>query len=202
MQIAELEELLNSRIIAAYTDGMSVVEIQRAVRMNRIEYVHGLLRETGHIQPMARSDYRRTYDIDFRLGEALRRMGYSFGRWSLGWRLEPAAAAVDLKTKPDDGEKSRAHQAVKGDFPEVFCKMFGGPPPGRRQKPESPLSRPSVTLTWDESRDGYVARIVEYPAVEEVGVDWEHAVERLRTAYHLFGKISRLSRAMDLKSAE
>ncbi len=202
MQIAELEGLLNSRIVAAYSEGMSVVEIQRAVRMNRIDYLHGLLRETGHIQPMARSEYRRTYDIDFRLGEALRKMGYTFGRWCLGWKLEAAAVANDLKTKPDDAELSRAHEAIREDFPEVFCRMFGGPRLGKRQKPEVPLSRPSVTLTWDESRDGYVAKISEYPAVEEVGVDWEHAVERLRTAYHLFGKIMRLNGTMALKSAE
>jgi len=202
MHIDDLEELLNSRIIAAYSTGMSVVEIHRAVGMSRIEYVHGLLRETGYIQAMARSDYRRTYDIDYRLGEALRKLGYSFGRWCLGWKLDPASAAADLKTTPDDGEQSPAHEAVRRDFPWVYYKIFGGEPPKKKQRAGTPSLHPSVTLTWDGSRDGYVAKIAEYPTVEELGVDWEHAVERLRTAYRLFGKITRLNEAITIKTAE
>ncbi len=79
MQIENFEELLNSRIIA-YEVGMSVLDIQRAVRMNRIEYIHGLLRETGHIQPMSRSDFRKTYNIDYRrMSNRVRRMRRSAG---------------------------------------------------------------------------------------------------------------------------
>ncbi|SNB45413.1 hypothetical protein [Geobacter sp. DSM 9736] len=202
MRIEDLEELLNSRIIAAYSGGMSVVEINRALGRSRVEFVHGLLRDTGYIQPMARSEYRRTYDIDFRFSSVLRKMGYSFGRWCLGWKMDPSSAAVDLKTQPKNGEITAAHEALRRDFPEVHFRIFGGPSPKRRPRAGEFSSPPTVMIAWDMTRDGYVAKIVEHPTVEEIGVDWEHAVERIRTAYGLFERITKLNKAIRLKATE
>jgi hypothetical protein len=70
MNIEDLEEILNKRIIEAYSLGYSVVEITRALRKTGAEFVHSLLRETGHIPAMARSEYRRQYDIDHRMSAA------------------------------------------------------------------------------------------------------------------------------------
>lgn len=202
MQIEDLEELLNSRIIAAYSIGMSVVEINRALGRSRVELVHGLLRDTGYIQSMAKSEYRRSYDIDFRFSSILRKMGYSYGRWCLGWKIDPSAAAADLKSLPENGQLNSAHEALKRDFPELYFRIFGGPSPKRKPRAGESSSPPTVIIAWDRARGGYIAKIVEHPTVEEVGVDWEHAVERIRTAYALFERITRLNTAIRLKATQ
>ena len=125
MQIEDLEVKLNSRIMEAYALGMSVMEITKALRKSRVDYVHGFLRDAGCIPTMNRSDYHRSFDVDNRLLAALRNKGYSFGRWCLAWKLDSRQAEVDLKTKPGDGEQTAAHRALHRDFPDVYAKLFG-----------------------------------------------------------------------------
>jgi len=77
MKVEDIEELLNSRIIEAFSRGFSVVEITRALRKTTVTSVYNLLRDTGRIKFMARSEYRRQYDIDPRLATACRQKGLS-----------------------------------------------------------------------------------------------------------------------------
>ena len=195
MTTEEWEGLLNNRIIAAYSSGLSVVEITRALGKIRVDCVHSLLRETGHIPAMARSDYRRTYQIDGRLADALRKMGYSFGRWCLGWQFGPEAAVANLGAVPDEGRPTAAHEAVRRDYPVVYFRMFGGRRPQRIfRKAKTSSIHPALSIEWEDARRKYVARVPEHPEIEGIGIDWTEAVEEAKVAYRFHGYISKLNR--------
>lgn len=196
MGIEDLEVKLNSRIMEAYEIGMSVVEITKALRKSRVDYVHSFLRDAGCVPTMNRSDYHRSFDVDNRLLAALRNKGYSFGRWCVGWKMDSRQAESDLKTKPVDGELTMAHQALHRDFPDVYAKLFGNGRVARFRKEKIPRSYPSLSLTWDDSQRGYVAVIVEHPEVEVVGLDLNDAFEKVVIAYRLFQGIGRLNDAI------
>jgi len=197
MTTEEWEGLLNNRIIAAYSSGLSVVEITRALGKIRVDCVHSLLRETGHIPAMARSDYRRTYHIDGRLADALRKMGYSFGRWCLGWQFGPEAAVAELATVPEEERPTAIHEAVRRDYPVVYFRMFGGRRPQRlSRKAKSSSTHPALSIEWEDARRKYVARVPDYPEIVGIGMDWAEAVEEAKVAYRFHGYINKLSRAV------
>lgn len=196
MRIEDLEVELNSRIMEAYTIGMSVMEITKVLKKSRVDYVHGFLRDAGYIPTMDRSDYHRSFDVDNRLLAALRNKGYSFGRWCLGWKLDSREAEADLKSRPVDEEPTAVHRAMHRDFPDVYAKLFGKGRVARIGKGKAPRFYPSLSLTWVDSQRGYVARIVEHPEVEVVGLDLNDAFEKVMTAYRLFQSVERLSDAI------
>ena len=196
MQIEDLEVRLNSRIMEAYAVGMSVVEITKALRKSRVDYVHAFLRDAGCIPTMNRSDYHRSFDVDNRLLLALRSRGYSFGRWCLAWKLDTRRVEADLKAGPAAEEPTAAHRAVQRDFPEVYAKLFGKGRAARFGKTQAPRFHPSLSLVWDDSQRGYVATIIEYPEVSVVGLDVNDAFEKVMIAYRLFQNIERLNDAI------
>jgi len=189
------EGLLNSRIITAYSAGLSVVEITRALGKIRIDYVHKLLRDTGAIPVMVRTDYRRTYQINGQLTEALRNMGYSFGRWCLGWRFDPETAVAELGNSPGNGEQSAVHDALRRDYPLIYFRLYGGKPP-RTPRWTAPSAHPSLTIQWDQDKAGYVARVPEYGDVVGIGDDWNDALEAAKTAYRAQLGIYKLNFAL------
>lgn len=196
MQLEDLEVKLNSRIMEAYEIGMSVMEITKALRKSRVDYVHGFLRDAGCIPTMNKSDYHRSYDVDNRLLAALKNKGYSFGRWCLGWKMDSRQAEADLMASPVDGKPAAAHLAFHRDFPDVYAKLFSKGRVGRLAKEKVPRFYPSLSFTWDGSRRGYIAIIVEHPEVEVVGLDLNDAFEKVMTAYRLFQSIERLNDAI------
>lgn len=196
MKIEDMEVKLNSRIMKAYGVGMSVIEITKALKKSRVDYVHGFLRDAGCIPTMNRSDYHRSFDVDNRLLAALSNKGYSFGRWCLAWKLDSRQAEADLRTRPVDGESTAAHLALQRDFPDVYARLFGKGRIARLAKEKAPRFHPSLSFTWDDSQRGYVAIIVEYPEVEVVGLDLNDAFEKVMIAYRLFQSIERLSNAV------
>lgn len=191
MKIEDLEEALNSRIIAAYSLGYSVVEITRALKKTSVEFVHSLLRDTGHIAPMARHEYRRQYDIDPRIVTALRKKGFSFGRWCLGWKMDPCAAAGDLKSTPPNTDATAAHAALQRDFPEVFFSIYGGRK-SRKTRRVNPSQPASLRIDWHVERRTFIATVPECPGIEAEGNDWDGAFYALKSAYRLHGYIMRL----------
>ena len=194
MKTVDLEEMLNNRIIEAYSLGFSVVEITRALRKTSVDFVHSLLRETGHIPAMARSEYRRHYDIDQRLVVAFRKKGFSFGRWCLGWKFEPMSAATDLKIKPEEGLVITAHSAIRRDFPEVFSIIYGGRVPRKAKRRRSSMQPPSLRMDWNAELKKFIATIPEYPLLEIVGCDWDEAFYEIKSALRLQEYIMRLNR--------
>jgi len=199
MATEEWEGLLNSRIIAAYTAGLSVVEITRTLGKIRVDFVHSLLRETGHIQAMARSEYRRTYQIDRRLTEVLQKMGYTFGRWCLGWRFEPEAAVAELAAVPDNELLTAPHEAVRRDYPVVYFRMYGGGRPPRRARRSGGAEHPALNIVWEHAHGGYVAQVPEYPEIEAVGNDWVEVAEEAKAAYRFMACIRKLDRVIEEK---
>ena len=197
----EWEGLLNSRIITAYTAGLSVVEITRALGKIRVDSVHSLLRETGHIPAMARSEYRRTYQIDQRLADALLKMGYSFGRWCLGWQFGPEAAVADLGTAPEEESSTATHETVRRDYPVEYFRMFGGNKPQRRPRKTEYSTHPALSLDWDHTRGRYVATVLEYPDIKAFGVDWAEAAEEAKAAYRFQEYIRKLNNAIAEKKS-
>lgn len=196
MQIEDLEVMLNSRIMEAYSLGMSVMEITKVLRKSRIDYVHGFLREAGCIPSMDRSEYRRSYDIDNRLLAALRNKGYSFGRWCLGWKIDSKLAEADLKTGQVGQELTAAHRAVFRDFPEVYVRLFGGRRPVKRGRGKAERIHPSLSINWDDSQKGYVASVIDYPDVMVGGLDLDDAFEKVKDAIRLYESVRRLEKAM------
>jgi predicted RNase H-like HicB family nuclease len=197
MKIEDLEEKLNKRIIEAYAKGYSVVEITRALRKTSVEFVHSLLRDTGHIPVMERSDYRRHYDIDPRLTKAFRAKGFSFGRWCLGWRFDPAAVTADLKSVPEKENESAAHSALKRDFPDTFHSMYDGK---KTQKEKKKRLRPhpdSLRIDWNVERKTFIASVTEFPGIEADGKDWDDAFFALKSAYRLHEYTLRLDRLVE-----
>ncbi|MFZ2947841.1 MAG: hypothetical protein WA003_00020 [Desulfuromonadaceae bacterium] len=202
MMIEDLEVKLNSRIMEAYASGMSVMEITKVLRKSRVDYVHGFLRDAGCIPTMDRSDYHRSFDVDNHLLVALRNKGYSFGRWCLGWKLDSRSAEADLKTKPLEGERTAAHQALFRDFPDIYTRLYVGRKVSRIGKVRAPRFYPTVAIYWDKSRKGYIANIVEHPEVAVVGFDLNDAFEKIMSANRLFQSIERLNDAIMKNAGE
>ena len=197
MKIEDIEELLNSRIIEAYSKGYSVVEITRALKKTSIDLVYDLLRDTGKIPVMERSEYRRKYDIDPRLETACRRKGFSFGRWCLGWKFDPFVAIVELKSAPDNENESATHVALKRDFPEIYLSMYEGARI-KYEKRRKYRSKPdSFMVEWSSDRKTFVATVPECPDIEARGKNWDDAYFALKSAYRLHEFILRLDRLVE-----
>lgn len=196
MEIEKLEELLGKKIIEAYTAGMSVMEITKAIRKSRVEYVHGLLRDTGYIPGMIRSEYHRAYDIDCRLVQELKGKGCSFGRWCLGWKFDIENATAALKSPPDEAVPSPVHAALQRDLPWIYFKIYGGCQPQQPRGPNKASEKRSVNISWDDSCNGYIAKVIEQPEIEGSGYDWAEALERMSFANHFHENISRLNNAI------
>lgn len=192
MKIDDLEESLNNRIIEAYSLGYSVMEITRALRKTSVEFVHSLLRDTGHIAPMARHEYRRQYDVDPRIVAVLRKKGFSFGRWCLGWKLDPSSAAEDLKSTPASTGATATHTALQRDFPEVFFNIYGGSRRLRKERRVNPSQPASLRIDWDAERKTFIATVPGHPDIEAEGNDWDSAFYALKSAYRLHEYIMRL----------
>ena len=192
MKIDDLEETLNNRIIEAYSLGYSVMEITRALRKTSVEFVHGLLRDTGHIAPMARHEYRRLYDVDPRIVATLRKKGFSFGRWCLGWKLDPCSAAEDLKSTPASTEATATHTALQRDFPDVYFSIYGGRRRSKKAKRVNPSQPASLRIDWNVERRTFIATIPECPNIEAGGNDWDGALYAVKSAYRMHEYIMRL----------
>jgi len=192
MKIDDLEETLNNRIIEAYSLGYSVMEITRALRKTSVEFVHSLLRDTGHIAPMARLEYRRQYDIDPRIVAAFRKKGFSFGRWCLGWKLDPCSAAEALKSMPPSTGATATHTALQRDFPDVFFSIYGGSRRFKKAKRANPSQPASLRIDWDAERRTFIATIPECPNIEAGGNDWDGAFYAVKSAYRMHEYIMRL----------
>lgn len=197
MKIEDLEELLNSRIIEAYSKGYSVLEITRALRKSTVDSVYKLLRNTGHILTMERSEYRRQYDIDHRLTVAFRRKGFSFGRWCLDWRFEPYDAVAELKSSPDGDNDSSVHAALKRDFPEIYLSMYERSKI-KKEKKEKLRSKPdSLRIDWSSEQKTFVATVAECPGIEANGKNWDEAFYAIKSVYRMYEYIQRLDRLVE-----
>ncbi len=195
MNREDWEGLLNSHIITAYSSGLSVVEITRALGKLRIDHVHNLLRDTGTIAIMDRTEYRRTYPIHGKLTAALRHKGYTFGRWCLGWHFDPDTAAAELRDNPEDGPQRAVHDALRRDFPLIYFLLYGSQPPQTPQR-TPPLPHPSVIIEWDQGNARYNARVPEYSEVVGIGSDWTEALEDAKMAYCFLMSIYKLNFAI------
>lgn len=202
MKIDELEEMLNKRIIDAYSQGYSVVEITRALRKNSVDSVYNLLRDTGHIQAMERSEYRRQYDIDQRLATACRKKGFSFGRWCLAWRFDPADTAAQLKSAPESESENFAHSALRRDFPEVFVSMYEGKKIKRDSRRRLRTHPDSLRIDWHCERKTFIATVPEGPDIEANGKDWDDALYAFKSVYRMHEYILRLDRLVEKRRSD
>ena len=199
MEVEDIEELLNSRIIDAYQRGYSVIEITRALRKTSIDFVYDLLRDTGNILVMERSQYRRQYDIDPRLAAACRRKGFSFGRWCLGWKFDPFEALAELKSAPDDTNESAIHVALKRDFPEIYLSMYEGAKIKKEKKGRYRAKPDSLMVEWNSERKTFVATVPERPDIEASGKNWDDAYFALKSVYKQYEYLMRLDGLVKLQ---
>ena len=197
MKIEDIEELLNSRIIEAYSNGYSVVEITRALKKTSIDLVYDLLRDTGKIPVMERSEYRRQYDIDTRLKTSCRRKGFSFGRWCLGWRFDPFVAVAALKSAPDDENESAVHAALKRDFPEIYLCMYEGAKIRTKKKGKYRSKPDSLMIEWSSEQKTFVATVPECPGIEACGKNWDDAFYSIKSVHQMHEYVQRLDRLLN-----
>lgn len=198
MQPKELDLVLHEKICAAYVAGMSVIEIVKALYHWRVDFVHGVLRKAKLIPLMPRSEYGRAYGTDDRLLKELEKKGYSFGRWCLGWKFDPLEAAASLKEMPEGEELSATHDAVRRDFPEVYFEMYGGTPPTKKTwTAKNALAKPSLSITWDNAQNIYVAKVVEDPDIMAAGHDWGDALLKMGLVQRAYKNIRRLDSAIE-----
>lgn len=188
MKVENLEEKLNSRIVDAFTAGMSVIEITRVLNKSSAEHIHTLLRDTGHIDTLQKEGLRRSYGIDEKWESALRKKGYSFPRWCAGWGFNPVNAARELA----QGEQGNVNEALKRDFPAIYARIYGENPPQRAPTTRIHDPHPSVTITWHPDRNAYVAELIGNPAINAGGIDLEHALQRFLVALRFDEQIKRL----------
>lgn len=202
MKIEDLEEMLNKRIIDAYSQGYSVVEITRALRKNSVDYVYKLLRDTGQIQVMDRREYRRQYDIDPMLTSACRKKGLSFGRWCLSWRFDPNDTVAELKSSTEAESESFAHSALRRDFPEVFIRIYKGKKIKKDARRKLRNHPDSLRIDWNFERKTFIATVPECPGIEASGKDWDDALYALKSIYRMHEYILRMDRLVEKKSGD
>ena len=201
MKVEDIEELLNTRIIEAFSRGFSVVEITRALRKTTATSVYNLLRDTGRIKFMARSEYRRQYDIDPRLATACLQKGISFGRRCLSWRLDPHMAVADLKSAPDSEEESAAHVALKRDFPDIYLRLYNGAKIKSEKRGKYRSKPASVMIEWSSERKAFLATVPECPGIEASGKNWDDVFSAIKSVHLMHEHVKRidwlLSRSAD-----
>jgi len=188
-QIDSLRVDLSKKIGEAFSGGMSVIEISNLFGYLKVEFVHGILRDSKVIPIMPRTGKRHLYEIDPRLQQGLKKRGYSFTRWCFGWSLEPIETAAALRKKPES-EITSAHDAVKRDFPKIYWEIFAGKPLAKSYEKKT-YPRLSLHVVWNELRKKFVASVPETPGVEVIGHNWE-------TALHNMIEVQRLLRCIDL----
>jgi predicted RNase H-like HicB family nuclease len=200
MQIDEMEALLGKKIVTAYLLGMSVIEITRAMQKYKINRVHSVLRNAGHIRAVTRDEFRTSYAVHRKLDAALERRGCCFARWCLGWKFNLDDTADLLKESPDKGNPTAAHEALRRDFPVIYFKMYGGDPPKKPLYNDYPTIHPSVLIEWDAAHIRYIAKVVEEPDIEAVGYDLDDALKGIKWAYSLLEDLGRLDSAITHRS--
>ncbi len=178
-----LEDYLYERIIDAYKMGMSVIEISRIIG-RRADHVHDLLRKAGRIKAIERRGSRSKFSLNPMLAKEFGAISYSFARWCAGWKFDTGSAAHAIRLPHDVTDPDQYVAALRRDFPHYFCKLHDMPP-----SQLAPLftedEHPSVEINWDEERNCYLARVVEYPEIEENGRTLTRAFKRMADSYRI-----------------
>lgn len=180
----ESEDYLYERIIDAYKMGMSVIEICRIIGNRRADHVHGLLRRAGKIKPIEKRGPRLVFALDTLLNKELDSYSYSFARWCAGWGFDTGSAERAIRLANDASNPDQYFAALCRDFPECYGKLYNDPPLHLTSlfvKDE----HPSVEINWNEDRRCYLARVVEYPEIEESGRTVTMAFKRMAGSYRI-----------------
>ncbi|AJY69617.1 hypothetical protein RW64_08350 [Geobacter sulfurreducens] len=178
-----VEDYLYERIIDAYKMGMSVIEISRVI-CRRADHVHDLLRKAGRIRTIEKRSSRSVFSLDPMLAKEFGTISYSFARWCAGWKFDAGTAARAIRLPHDVTGPDQYVAALRRDFPEYYCKRHDMPPTQL-----APLftedEHPSVEISWDEERNCYLARVIEYPEIEESGRSLTMAFKRMADLYRI-----------------
>lgn len=192
LKLSELEEKLNSRIIEAYSIGLSVIEITIVINRNSAEYVHSLLRSRGYIDPFP-ANTRRRYDADRSLESALKSKSYSFAKWSIGWGLVASDAEIELAEKKPGKVKNAIHR----DFPKIFSRLYGeNAQPAIIGKKQYAMLRPTLLTAWDMKRKEYICSLLDDPSTCSAGSDYVDAAIQFESVYRATNRIKCLEDAI------
>ena len=177
------EDYLYERIIDAYKMGMSVIEISRVI-CRLADHVHDLLRKAGRIRAIERRGSRSVFSLDPMLAKEFGTISYSFAKWCAGWKFDAGIAARAIRLPHDVTGPDQYVAALRRDFPEYYCKRHDMPP-----SQLAPLfaedEHPTVEINWDEERNCYLARVIEYPEIEESGRSLTMAFKRMTDSYRI-----------------
>jgi len=90
-----------------------------------------------------------------------------------------------------------AHEAVRRDFPEMYFEIYGGTSPKKIWATKSDLAKPSLSITWDNALNAYVAKVIETPDITAVGHDWDNALLKMRSVQRLCENIKKIDSALE-----
>lgn len=198
VDVKELEAIHRTNIMTAYSSGMSVIEITDTLQANKVEFVYEILRSSRLIPLLEKRDNKSSRELDSLLQAALKKRSYSFNLWCLSWKLNPAETAEMLKRSPEKAVSS-AHEAVRRDFPEVYCELFGGTSPENSWRERKSFPRLSLNVVWDETRKGYIASVPEIPGVMAKGNKWMSALDNMLAVLRLQRYIGLLGNVLKMR---
>jgi len=80
--------------------------------------------------------------------------------------------------------------------------MLGLPPLKKIWTAKSDFARHSVSISWDKSRNCFVAQVVEEPEIVADGRDWDDALLNMKQVRRLQCSIKKLDDAIKTLAAE
>lgn len=154
---------LSEAIIWAKTEGLSVIEIARAISW-KAGTIHDLLRDSGVISHIEkRSRPLQLPQIDTMIISALKDQKLSFERWTKGWGwdLDEAIAQLSQPVNNQCQISVAIHGALNRDLPLEYLKSYQVEVASFKS-PSYPLTiaHHSYAIEWDPCLQKYKCRVV------------------------------------------
>ena len=198
MRMAWLTRLFN-QIEAAYKDGMTIVEIKKALGSKTVKSVLKTLVYRKVIPSIPAQSARAQYKIPSELSYGMARVGYPFFQWCLVNGFDPKAAAAGLRKDPEDCStdlQRRVHLIASHDFPVAYSNDYSTEPPKYIHGYAREHTKPSLALYWSDKEQLYVAIAEHDSSLKTCGKNLVEAFDRIRLILNIEKQLSRLESAM------
>ena len=190
-------QLLVKELRQSYMYGYSVIELARILHHQKATKLYAVMRNAGIIPKITRKRQKK-HQIPAALETALNKCGISYIQWCSAHGLDADQSSSVLVEGIDDFDtvSTATHNAFSQDFPTLYSKLFGTPPPDLPEN--SPQLRKeqrtdySLIIVLDKSSRAYSATIPELPLCCATGKSRDEAYFRLKKAYVLYNSIRKL----------
>lgn len=184
-------------IVEAYGNGMSVMEIKRAIGAYKVSYVIKTLvmHQVVSLPPVSNKVYR----LPEHIRPAFDRIGFPFETWCYLHGFEPKIATAALQRDPWHlpAEWKPIHQAASNDFPRAYSNEYGTDPPEYQPGYTRETKKPSYLIQWDEDLLIYRGTFVGQDIVCACGKSASDVVDQLEDLAGIEKRIERLQPHLD-----